>query len=125
MTADNSGERVEICELELMARIGVPNEERAMPQRLTVSMTLWPLTAFDELDDEIASGVDYAAVCVGVKKLVSEREDKLIETLAAAIASYLLRSFAVERVRVELRKFILSDARYTAVALVRERAERS
>ena len=125
MTADNSGERIEICELELMARIGVPIEERAIPQRLTVSMTLWPLTAFDDLDDEIANAVDYAAVCIAVKKLVSEREDKLIETLAAAIASHLLQSFAVRRVRVELRKFILSDARYTAVALVRERGERS
>ena len=103
MTADNSGERIEICELELMARIGVPIEERAIPQRLTVSMTLWPLTAFDDLDDEIANAVDYAAVCIAVKKLVSEREDKLIETLAAAIASHLLQSFAVRRVRVELR----------------------
>ena len=125
MTADHSGQRIDICELELMARIGVPNEERATPQRLTVSITLWPLKAFEELEDEIGNAVDYAAVCAGVKKLVSQREDRLLETLAAAIASHLLGSFPVGRVRVELRKFILSDARYTAVALVRERTDRS
>lgn len=116
---------IEVRELELMAHIGVPDDERAKPQRLTLSLTLWPTARFEELQDEIANAVDYAVVCGDVKDLVGRRADRLLETLAAAIAGHLLRGYPVHRVRVELRKYILSDARYTAVILVRERAEGS
>src|SRR4051812_6268382 len=113
---------IHIHELELMARVGVPDEERAARQRLTVSLTLWPLTGFAHADDQIERTVNYAAVCDAVKNVVAGRTDKLIETLAEAIASQLLASFPVTRVRLELRKFVLPDTAYVAVALERERS---
>jgi dihydroneopterin aldolase len=121
MTAGPGDDQIEIRELELMARVGVPDEERAQPQRLTISITLWPTRAFHELHDEITNAVDYAAVCRDVTELVNARQDKLIETLASAVADELLRAYQLKRVRIELRKFILAHARYTAVILVRER----
>ena len=124
MNGEADEERLEIRELELMARIGVPEEERRQQQRLTISITLWPLARFAELHDDIGSAVDYAAVCHDVKEIVARREDRLIETLADAVASDLLRSYPVNRVRVELRKFVLADARHTAVVLVRSRKPR-
>ncbi len=120
---ERAGEEwIEIRELELLARIGVPDEERAQPQRLTMSIWLWPLVPFGELHDDIAEAVDYAAVCAAVKELVSRREDRLIETLANAVADLLLKLYPIKRVQIELRKFILSDTRHVAVVLLRARA---
>lgn len=113
------GDAIHIEQLELSARIGVPNEERAAMQRLTVSITLWPQNSFGSLGDELTKTVDYAAVCRNVKGFVANRGDKLIETLAAEMASHLLASFAIDQVRIELRKFILRDVKYVAVILTR------
>jgi 7,8-dihydroneopterin aldolase/epimerase/oxygenase len=118
--APSEEDQVAIAELELHARIGVSDEERAQPQRLTISITMWPRRAFGELRDDIRNAVDYAAVCHDVKELVRAREDKLIETLASAAAEHLLRCYPLKRVRIELRKFVLPDAQHAAVILVRE-----
>src|SRR4051794_16724114 len=116
MTGDPSltDDRIHIQELELVAPVGVLDEERARPQRLTVSLTLWPQTSFDKMQDQIELTVDYAAVCDAVKELVAKRTDKLIETLVDAIASHVLRAFPLAEIRVELRKFILPDVQYVA-----------
>ena len=115
--------RDEICieELELMARIGVPDQERAQPQRLTVSLVLQPRNQFGTLGDDLSRTVDYAAVCEELRRFVSDRQDKLIETLAHEMAEHLLRSYKLARVELELRKFILPETRYVAARVVRER----
>ena len=115
---------IQIAELELTARIGVPDEERERPQRLTISMTLWPRGNFEQLDDQLDRTVDYAAVCREVKEFVSGRTDKLIETLADAVAHRLLSVFELLRVRVEVRKFVLPNVKHVAVIVERERASR-
>jgi len=114
-------DRIEICELELFARIGVPDDERAEPQRLTISITLWPLKNFGELDEQLARTVDYAVVCRDVKELVSRTEYKLIETLADNLAAHLLAAYPIARVQLELRKFILPDVKHVGVLLERVR----
>jgi 7,8-dihydroneopterin aldolase/epimerase/oxygenase len=112
---------IHIQELELSACIGVPDEERVAPQRLTASITLWPGVGFDTMHDRLEATVDYAAVCREVVAFVAGRGDKLLETLAAELTSHLLGTFAVMRVRLELRKFVLRDVSYVGVTLVRER----
>jgi FolB domain-containing protein len=116
------GDRIEVCELEVAARIGVPDDERAAPQRLTISMTLWPKKDFRELRDELANTIDYAAVCADVKEFVSRTEHKLIETLVDAVAAHLLAAYPVARVRVEVRKFILPDVKHVGVIVERVRS---
>ena len=93
--------------------------ERARPQRLTLSITVWPDEIFENLQDDIARAVNYSAVCVAAREFVNERSDKLIETLAARLASHLLRTFPVREVRIELRKFVLPDAQYASVTVTR------
>jgi dihydroneopterin aldolase len=105
---------IHIQELELAVRIGVPEEERRKPQRLTVSLTLWPRTGFDNLEDDLLQTLNYAGVAREVKEFASHRRDKLIETMATAIAGHLLEAFPLSRVRVELRKFVLTDAAFVA-----------
>jgi dihydroneopterin aldolase len=123
MLPHNSGDEIHVRELELSAHIGVPDEERATPQRLTVSIVMWPIVGFQVMGDDLSRTVNYAAVCREVKELVAQRRDKLIETLAEAIASQLLTSFPLARVTIELRKFILPDVKHVAVVLHRDRAE--
>lgn len=110
-----------IEQLELTARIGVPDEERAAPQRLTVNLRIEPQRDFEALGDDLENAVDYFAICEAIKALSGARPRRLIETLAEEITTLVLERFAVAAVEVELRKFILPDTAFVAVQLRRER----
>lgn len=110
-----------IEELELTARLGVPAAERARPQRLTASLVLEPKNDFRDLADDLTRTIDYVAVSSEVQRFVSSRQDKLLETLAHEMAAHLLATFALRRVELELRKFILPETRFVAVRIVREK----
>jgi dihydroneopterin aldolase len=120
---DKSEYQIRIEQLEVFARIGVPDEERSQPQRLTISITLWPARQGPKLDDDISRAVNYAVVCDEVRTFVQSRGDRLIETLAEAIASHLLATFEIRRVILELRKYILPDVEFVSVTVTRERSE--
>ncbi len=123
MTNKNKvGDHIHIEGLEIFAHIGVPDAERALAQRLVFSITLWPTRQAGHLDDQIERAVNYAAVCAETKTFVQSRSDRLIETLADALASYLLRVFEISSITVELRKFILPDVQFVSVTVTRERA---
>ena len=113
-------DEIVIADLELSARVGVPDAERAQPQRLTASITLQPRHAFTALGDDLARTIDYAAVCAELRAFLAGRADKLIETLANEMAAHLLRRFELRRVEVELRKFVLPETRYVAVRVARD-----
>lgn len=117
-------DRIHIEQLELRVHIGVPEVERAEPQRLAVSLTLEPVRGFDALGDDLQKTVDYFAVCEAVKALAAAKPRNLIETLAEEIAALVLERFAVRGVEVELRKFILPDTAHVAVRLRREASKR-
>ena len=123
MSMDESN-RISIQHLEVQAHIGVPEEERAASQRLTFNLTLWPILQAEELNDEIGKAVDYAKVSEEVKGFVAERRDKLVETLANAVASHILERFEVRRITVELRKYILPEVEFVSVTVTRERPPR-
>ena len=110
-----TGDRIHIEQLEIYANVGVPDAERATKQRLLVNLTLTPCNEFRQLHDALEQTVDYAAVCETVKEFVGDRSFKLIETLADQLASLISERFAVARVDVEVRKFILPDTAYVAV----------
>jgi dihydroneopterin aldolase len=116
-------DEIHIASLELSACVGVPDDERARPQRLTVSLTLRPARGFSDLDDQLENTLNYAAVCAAVRDLARARPRRLIETLAGEIAATVLTSFAgCVSVDVELRKYVLADTDYVAVRLSRSRA---
>ena len=122
-TSNNQdGDAILVSGLELSAHIGVPDSERAEPQRLTLEITLFPDCNFSVLGDELFRTVDYFDLTRRVKRLTAERPRKLIETLASDIAEYILAEFAVSEVHLELRKYILPDTAFVAVRLLRKRA---
>ena len=115
-------DQIHIHQLEVFAHIGVPDEERASAQRLIISLTLWPGRSMRDLGDDIACAVNYAAVCDEVKEFVGQRKDKLIETLANALALHLLEVFEIRRIAIELRKYILPEVEFVSVTVTRERS---
>ena len=117
-------DQIHIHGLEIFARIGVPEEEQAKAQRLTFHLTLWPIRQMDQGNDDVGRAVNYATVCVEVKKFVEPRRDRLIETMANALALHLLEAFEIRRVMVELRKYILPEVEFVSVTVTRERSEK-
>jgi dihydroneopterin aldolase len=113
---------VHIEGFEIAAHVGVPEQERSAAQRLSFHLTFWPVRPFSEVNDEIGQAVDYANVCAEVKKFVEPRRDKLIETLANALAFHLLEAFEIRKITVELRKYILPETEFVSVTVTRERS---
>jgi 7,8-dihydroneopterin aldolase/epimerase/oxygenase len=112
-------DKIHIEQLDVFTRIGVPEEERANPQKLTVSISLWPYQQPSDLADHIDRAVNYSDVAEETKNFVRDQSVSLIETLAERLASHLLKNFPVQKVTIELRKFALQDARYVSVTVTR------
>jgi len=119
---DLFSDRIHIEQLEISARVGVPEKERAAPQRLTATITLWPQRQAGKLNDHIAKTVNYSEVCEETKNFVRDRTVKLIETLAGELATHLLQRFAIAKIAIELRKFVIPDAKYVSVTVTRSAA---
>ena len=112
-------DQIHIEQLEISTRIGVPEKERATPQRLTVSISFWPYRQTRDLADKIEETVNYLAVAEEAKSFVRDQSVNLIETLADRIATHLLKTFPIQKVAVELRKFALEDAKYVSATVTR------
>ena len=94
--------QVEPAGLELVGRHGVTAEERAREQRFLVDVELEVNEA--ALSDRIEDAVDYRDVAVCVREISDARQFHLLEALAHAVAAAILERFAVERVRIRVRK---------------------
>jgi len=112
-------DEIHIEQLDVSARIGVPEQERAAPQRLTVSISFWPHQQTRDLSDNIHKAVNYSAVAEETKSFVRDQSVNLIETLADLLAAHLLKTFPIQKVTVELRKFPLQDAKYVSATVTR------
>lgn len=110
---------ISIAEIEVECRIGVSDEERSAPQRLLISLELEKNFSIAAQADDLTKTIDYHAVWLRVREICSEKERRLIETLAEEIAEIILREFSPETVRVEIRKFILPETRHVAVRIER------
>lgn len=111
---------ITIKNLEVWTCIGVPAEERAQPQKLEITATfnLQTLPQAAQLDD-VTLTINYYDVAQRIKTIAGLRERKLIETLAEELATDLLQQFALEKIELEIRKFIIPDCRYISLKLTR------
>jgi 7,8-dihydroneopterin aldolase/epimerase/oxygenase len=110
-----SGEWIEIHDLGVTARIGVPESERANPQKLLVSLRFQIKTTFAALNDQLEKTIDYAGVAGEVERVVEASGAHLIEKLISEIGDGLMARFPMRRLEIEVRKFILPNARYVSV----------
>ena len=113
--------KISIVDLEVFYRVGVPDAERAQPQRLLLSVEMEADFSAAATSDAIADTIDYFAVSQRLMKFGAGREWKLIEKLAADVADAILAEFKPQAVSVEVKKFILPHTRHVAVSLTRSR----
>jgi dihydroneopterin aldolase len=111
---------IRVVDLEVFARIGVPDDERRDPQRLLVSLEM-TVDSFSHAaaTDNILRTVDYFKVAQRVKNFAADKPRRLVETLAEDLANDLLHMFPMQKLSLEIKKFILSDAQYVSVKIER------
>jgi FolB domain-containing protein len=111
---------IEIRGLEVMACVGVPEEERAVPQRLLLDLRFAALDQPADLGDDIAATIDYFDLSRRVIAFAGERPRKLIETLVDELADRLMSAYPLRWIEITVRKFILTNAEWVAVSIRRE-----
>jgi 7,8-dihydroneopterin aldolase/epimerase/oxygenase len=110
-----------IEDLEVHYRVGVPESERAEPQRLLLCIELTHDFTEAAASDDLRQTLDYYAVTRRLLEYGQGRSWRLIETLAVEIAELVLEEFQAATVRVTVKKFILPETRYVAVRVERNR----
>lgn len=117
-----SDERIiSIQGLEVMAKVGVPDEERQVTQRLLVDLRFSAVAQPLCLSDDLTLTIDYYPVSQRVVEIVEERPRKLIETLADELSEKLLSEFSLSWIELTIRKFILPQTEWVSVSIRRER----
>jgi dihydroneopterin aldolase len=112
---------ISIVDLEVHYHVGVPDEERAQAQRLLVSVDMESDFSAAARTDSIDDTINYYAVAQMLLRLGEGRSWRLLETLVSEIADRILAEYRPESVRVEVKKFIIPQARHVSVSLVRRR----
>jgi dihydroneopterin aldolase len=112
---------IRIVDLEVWSRLGVPEPERAQPQRLLINLEI-RVDDFGKAaaTEDIAETVDYAAVANYAKNYATERSRHLLETFAQQLADGLLNAFPIKKLRLEVKKFALPNTGYVAVEIERK-----
>jgi 7,8-dihydroneopterin aldolase/epimerase/oxygenase len=113
--------RISIIDLEVFYHVGITDEERAEAQRLLLSVDIEYDFTSAAISGRISRTIDYHAVSQRLLTLGDKRKWKLIETVASDIADKILAEFRPENVAVEVKKFVIPQARYVSVSLTRER----
>jgi dihydroneopterin aldolase len=111
--------RISIVDLEVFYRVGVPDAERAQPQRLLLTVEMESDFSAAAKSDSIADTIDYFAVSQRLLKFGDGKSWKLIEKLAVDIADMILSEFKPAAVTVEVKKFVNPEARHVSVTLTK------
>src|ERR1041385_9036529 len=103
-------EKIKICDLEVFYCVGVPDEERANPQRLLLTIELTFDFTAAAMSDRVTKTIDYFTVCQFLLNFGDRRDWKLIEKLATNLADEVLAVFKPQSVTVEVKKFAIPQA---------------
>jgi len=90
-------DRITIKDLEVRFHVGVPEEERATPQKLLITIEMTHDLGPSAANDNLAETINYFTVCQAVKALGQARRWKLIEALADDILRMRARSIQANR----------------------------
>ena len=113
-------DKIVINELEVFYHIGVPDEERANPQRLLLTIEMEHNFQKAQANDELKETINYFAVSQRLLTFGTGRNWKLLETLAGEISHLILTEFRAAGVTVEIKKFIIPECRHVSVRIHRQ-----
>lgn len=111
---------LELRDIELWLRIGITEQERAHPQRLFASVTMYCDTSRAGRSDRLADSIDYASVAAVVSR-AAELECETIEFLAESLAGEILSGFSLTAVGITVKKYPLPQVREVSISIVRSR----
>lgn len=111
--------KIFIVDLEVFYHVGVPDEERAQPQKLLLTVEIDFDFSAAAKSDSISDTIDYFAVSQKLLKFGDGKSWKLIEKLAADICEMILSEFKPQSVLVEVKKFVIPQAKYVSVKIVK------
>jgi len=114
--------KIRIVDLEVFFNVGVPDEERAKPQRLLLTVEMEFDFSSAAISDRVTKTIDYFAVAQHVLKFGEGRSWRLIEKLATDLGDEILSEFRPQNVTVEVKKFSIPQARHVSVSLTKGRA---
>jgi FolB domain-containing protein len=112
-------DKITIQDLEVSFRIGVPDRERAHPQRLLITIEMDADVSAAAATDVLGNTIDYFAVAQRIRQFGRRRRWRLIERLAADLAGLILTEFKPAAVTVEVKKFALPEAAWVSVSVSR------
>jgi dihydroneopterin aldolase len=95
---------VEVNGLSLYTHHGVTAAEREVGQRLIIDIRMEVGEADATVTDRVEDTVDYGRVCEVAALVATQRSDKTLERLCAAVADRLLRDFDAQVVSVKASK---------------------
>lgn len=104
-----------INNLEFACHIGVPDEERATPQRLTANISFVPPCPFAATQEDIARTICYYTLSQRLIEIAQAEPIRLIETLADRFATCCVEEFGATSATVEIHKYILPNTSSVAV----------
>jgi FolB domain-containing protein len=116
--------RISIVDLEVFYNVGVTEEERATPQRLLITVEMDYDFSSAATTDRVERTINYFDVTQELLKYGSGRNWKLLERLVTNIADMVLSKFKPQEVLVEVKKFVIPQARYVSVSLAKSRIAR-
>lgn len=116
-------DRIDIRNLEVVAKHGVYPEEKTLGQRFVISVSLYLDLRKAGKSDDLSDSLDYSKLCEVIEDFVRSNSFNLIETVAERLATKLLTEYAVVgEVRVEVKKpWAPINARLETVSVVIER----
>ncbi len=111
-----------VREFAASARIGWFVPERAFPQRIILDLELGTNTRRAAKTKDLADSVCYLTVKEQVQKFIETGEWVLLEELAERISEFIFTNFSpVLTIRLQIRKFLLTDATWGGIEIIRER----
>jgi FolB domain-containing protein len=113
--------KISLVDLEVFYCVGVPEEERAQPQRLLLTVDLDCDFTSAAASDRLELTLDYHALATRLLKYGEGKSWRLLEKLAANIADLIMIEFRPQSVTVEIKKFPIPQARHVSVTLTRTR----
>ena len=113
--------KIKIADLEVFYCVGVTEPERAKPQRLLVTVELTSDFTSAAASDNINETIDYASVAQVLVKYGEGRSWKLLEKLVSNLADMILDQYKPSAVMVEVKKFVIPQAQYVSVSLVKSK----
>jgi dihydroneopterin aldolase len=110
--------------LRLDASIGVFDWEKQIKQTLVFDAQLFCDFTQSARSDAIEDAVDYAAVCVAIERILSQRHYQLLEFLAEHLCQQLLANFALSAVSLAIYKpGAVTNTEYVGVRIFRTNSQ--